>query len=140
MKQLWHEKRASNLLIQSDLNEGRVLTAEAVSIIDQAKKEKMKLEDAVTNEKRLSRDRIWRVRRRLHDQVILNKNKQMIEHSQCVDKMVLCHNKKVSELQEKWHKDRRRINGKVKSCSIFYHSFYYPFTISLSIIIELAQT
>ena len=113
VRQLLQEKRASNLLIQSALNEGRVLTAEAVSIIEQAKKEKMKLEDAVTNEKRLSRDRIRIVRRRLHDRVILNKNKQMIEHSQCVDKMVLSHNKKVSELQEKWHKDRRRINGKV---------------------------
>ena len=76
MRQLLQEKRASNLLIQSALNEGRVLTAEAVSIIEQAKKEKMKLGDAVTNEKGLSRDRIRRVRRRLHDQVILNKNKQ----------------------------------------------------------------
>ena len=140
VRQLLQEKRASNLLIQSALNEGRVLTAEAVSIIEQAKKEKMKLEDAVTNEKRLSRDRIRIVRRRLHDRVILNKNKQMIEHSQCVDKMVLSHNKKVSELQEKWHKQRQRINGKVKSCSIFFHSCYYPFTISLSIIIELAPT
>ena len=112
-RQLLQEKRASNLLIQSALNEGRVLTAEAVSIIEQSKKEKMKLEDAVTKEKRLSRDRIRIVRRRLHDRVILNKNKQMIEHSQCVDRMVLSHKKKVSELQEKWHKDRRRINGKV---------------------------
>ena len=44
MKQLHYEKKASNLLIQSTLNEARVSTAEAISLIDQTKKDKRELE------------------------------------------------------------------------------------------------
>ena len=85
------------------------------------------MEDAVSNDKLLSQRCIRRERCRLHNQAVLNKDKLIIEHTQCVDKMILRHNKKVSELQEKWQKDRRRINGKVISRLIFFHLCYYPY-------------